>query len=464
MSRNPHTLSWRNEIGRLMRLAGPLIVNNLSIAGMQAADTVMSGRLGATTLAAVAVGASVWFFFFTIGLGVMMAISPIAARHWGAGNPELIGRYTRQGIYLAIAIALVAMVTVRFAVPPLLEVIGIDPGFRELTVGYTQAISYGAVGIFVFLALRFTTEGVGATTPIMITSLVAFALNVFLNYVFMYGKFGFPAMGAVGCGLASAVTMWVIAFVLFAYMAGTRTYRDMQLFTRLGPPRMDALREIIVLGVPIAVTITAEAGLFNAVAVMMGTRGAEITAAHQIAINFAATMFMVPLALSSAITIRVGHELGALEFRRARYAGGFGIFVCGIFMACSALFLFVFRDAVVSLYTDDPVVKGIAISLLFMAAIFQVADGVQIGAAGALRGYKDTRLPMVINTFAYWALGFPLAYLAAVTYVMPPSYIWGGFVLGLTVAAVLLTWRYYLLSARAIESVPVFARDGGQSP
>ncbi|MDJ0938323.1 MAG: MATE family efflux transporter [Woeseiaceae bacterium] len=462
MSRNPNTLSWRNEIGRLMRLAGPLIVNNLSIAGMQAADTVMSGRLGATTLAAVAVGASVWFFFFTIGLGIMMAISPIAARHWGAGNPELIGRYTRQGVYLGIAIALAVMVAVRFAVPPLLEMIGIDPAFRDLTVGYTQAISYGAAGIFVFLALRFTTEGIGATTPIMITSLFAFALNVFLNYVFMYGKFGFPAMGAVGCGLASAVTMWMIAFVLFTYMATSRVYRDMQLFS-FGPPRMDALREIIVLGVPIAVTITAEAGLFNAVAVMMGTRGTEITAAHQIAINFAATMFMVPLALSSAITVRVGHELGALEFRRARYAGGFGIFVCGIFMACSALFLFVFRDAVVSLYTDDPVVKGIAISLLFMAAIFQVADGVQIGAAGALRGYKDTRLPMVINTFSYWALGFPLAYLAAVTYRMPPTYIWGGFVLGLTAAAVLLTWRYYRVSARAIESVPIVARDARQS-
>ena len=448
-------LSWRNETGRLLRLAGPLIVNNLSIAGMQFADAVMAGQLGAATLAAVAVGGSVWFFFFTVVLGILMAISPIAARHYGAGTPEQIGRYTRQGLYLGLFAAVPVMFIAHYAAQPFLEYIGIDPAFRDLTVGYVKAISFGAAGIFTFLALRFTTEGVGKTVPIMLTSLLALVANVCLNYVFMYGKLGFPAMGAVGCGYASAATMWIITIVLFVHMATSSAYRDMQLFSRFSPLRLNELRDIAVLGIPIAVTITAEAGLFNAIALLMGTRGTEITAAHQIAINFAATMFMVPLALSSAITIRVGHELGALELARARYAGAFGIFVCGAFMSVSALFLFVFRDAVVSLYTDDPVVQGIAISLLFMAAIFQVADGVQVGAAGALRGYKDTRLPMVITAFAYWALGFPLAYLAAITYELAPEYIWGGFVLGLSVAAVLLSWRYFRLSREAIETLPV---------
>jgi MATE family multidrug resistance protein len=160
----------------------------------------------------------------------------------------------------------------------------------------------------------------------------------------------------------------------------------------------------------------------------MGTLGPNITAAHQIAINFASTMFMVPLALNSAITVRVGYALGRGDLEYARFAGGFGIFICALFMACTATFLLLFRDAVVSLYTQDVAVKGIAISLLLMAAIFQVADGIQIGAAGALRGYKDTRVPMAINIFAYWIIAFPLAYMAAVTYKLPPNYIWGGFV------------------------------------
>jgi len=213
---------------------------------------------------------------------------------------------------------------------------------------------------------------------------------------------------------------------------------------------MPVLREIFALGAPIAVTITAEAGLFSAVSILIGTRGANITAAHQIALNFAATMFMLPLALSAAITIRTGHALGSGNAAEARTAGMTGILMCIAFMACSALFLLMFRDIVVAMYTNDPSVKEIAISLLLMAAIFQVADGVQIGAAGALRGYKDTRLPMLINTFSYWVLAFPLAYMAAITFKAPPSYIWAAFVLGLTVAAALLTTRFNLLSKRML--------------
>ena len=454
MSQAQHTLSWRNEIVRLLGLSYPLIVNNLSIAGMQFADTVMSGQINAKTLAAVAVGGSIWFFAFTIGLGIMMALSPIAARHFGAGEPELIGRYTRHGIYLAIAFGILVTLTAHQLVAPLLDLIGVDIEFRALTVGYTEAIAWGAPGIFIFLALRFTTEGIGETVPIMFISIFALACNVFLNWVLMYGNLGAPALGAIGCGYASAATMWLIAIIIWIYMMWRPIYRPLGIFTRLSWPRPEVFKEVLVLGVPIAVMVTAEAGLFNAVAVLMGTRGTEITAAHQIAINFAATMFMIPLALSSAITVRVGHELGAGDPHRARYAGRFGIFVCAAFMSCSALFLLVFRDAVVGMYTDDPVVTGIAISLLLMAAIFQVADGVQIGAAGALRGYKDTRIPMLINTFAYWMLAFPLAYLAAVTWVLPPNYIWGGFVLGLSVAALLLTQRFLRISRDMLKVEP----------
>ena len=446
------TENWREEAPALLKLAGPIIVNNLSIAGMQFADAVMAGRLGAESLAAVAVGASVWFFGFAMCLGVLMAISPIAARHFGAGNPELIGRYTRQGMYLGIGFGLILIVLAHFTVQPLLLAVGIDEGFREMTVGYVLAIIPGAPAIFMFLALRFTTEGIGHTRPIMYTSLLSLVCNVFLNYVLMFGHFGAPAMGVVGCGLASAITMWIISLTLALYMMFNSHYRPLKIFSKIAPLRPTELREIVTLGVPIAITITAEAGLFNAVSILMGTRGAAIAAAHQIAINFAATMFMIPLALSSAITIRVGHALGAGNSRAARFSGALGILMCAMFMTVSATFLLIFRDAVVTLYTNDTSVTSIAISLLLMAAIFQVGDGVQIGAAGALRGYKDTRMPMAINIFAYWVLSFPLAYMAAVTFKSPPSYVWGGFVIGLSVAAVLLTWRYRILSSRQLES------------
>ena len=446
------TSNWREEVPALLKLAGPLVVNNLSIAGMQFADAVMAGRLGAESLAAVAVGASVWFFGFAMVLGVLMAISPIAARHYGAEQRELIGRYTRQGMYLGFGIGLLLIALVYLTVAPILRQIGIDDSFRDITVGYTHAIVWGGPGIFMFLALRFTTEGIGRTRPIMYASLFSLVCNVFLNWVFMFGKLGAPALGAVGCGLASAITMWAVMIVLAIHMKVSKHYEPLKIFARVGKLRFDALREIIVLGVPIAITITAEAGLFNAVSVLMGTRGAAIAAAHQISINFAATMFMIPLAMSSAITVRVGHALGSGNSEAARYSGGIGIVMCAIFMSCSAAFLLVFRDAVVGMYTNDPSVTAIAISMLLMAAIFQVADGVQIGAAGALRGFKDTRMPMVINIIAYWVLAFPLAYVATVTYRLAPAYTWAAFVVGLGAAAILLSWRYARLSRNYLEA------------
>ena len=443
--------NWRQEAGALLRLAGPLVINNLAIAGMQFADAVMAGRLGAEALAAVAVGGSVWFLGFTVMLGLTMAISPIAARHFGAGNPSLIGPYTHQGLWLSAVLGISILILAQLLVEPALRFVGIASEFRDLTVSYVRAIMFGAPAICAFLVFRFTTEGIGHTRPIMYTSLLALACNVFLNYVLMFGHFGAPALGVVGCGLASAITMWLIMIVLGTYVRLHPKYRPLQIFARASPIRIPILKEIFSLGTPIALMITAEAGLFSAVSILMGTRSAEITAAHQIAINFAGTMFMIPLALSSAATIRIGHALGATNPVAARFSGLTGILMCAFFMTCTALFLLVFRDAVVSLYTNDPAVQAIAISLLLMAAAFQIGDGVQIGATGVLRGYKDTRVPMAINIFSYWFLAFPLAYLAAITYRLPPQYVWAGFVVGLSVAAILLTGRYLRVSRQYLE-------------
>ena len=440
------TSGRREEAGKIIRVAGPLIVNNLSIAGMQFADAVMAGSIGARELAAVAVGGSVWFLGFTLCLGLMMALSPIAARHFGAGNPALIGRYTRQALWLSLALGLAFIVLMQTLAGSALAYVGVSEEFRDLTLGYSQTIVYGAPAICAFLAFRFTTEGIGQTKPIMYTSLIALVSNVFLNWVFMFGNLGAPAMGAVGAAVASATTMYLIMFVLGFYLYVHPRYRQLEIFVRVAPVRMPVLREILALGTPIAVTVTAEAGLFSAVSIMIGTRGSDITAAHQIAINFASTMFMVPLALSAATTVRVGQALGAGYPSDARFAGYTGILMGGLFMTGSAIFLLVFRDTVVGLYTSDPQVRDIAISMLLMAAVFQVADGVQVGAAGALRGFKDTRVPMVLTTVSYWVLAFPLSYLAAVVYLSPPSYIWGGFVIGLTVAAFVLTWRFNSVS------------------
>ena len=437
---------WRPQARSILRLGGPLIVNYLAVAGMGLADTLMSGRLGASSLAAVAVGHSVWMLNFTACLGILMAISPIIARLYGAGQSRKIGRYTRHGMYLGIVLGVLVLIVGRTLMHAILDVMSIDTGFRDLTLDYTRAVLLGAPGIFVFLALRFTTEGVGYTRPIMFTSVFSLICNVFLNYVLMFGHFGAPALGVEGCGYASAITMWIVAVTLGLYMLLSPRLRGLKIFTRIGQFRPSLFREIIVLGVPISITITAEVGLFSAVSILVGTRGAEITAAHQIALSYASSMFMIPLALSSATTVQVGHMLGAGNPVQARIAGITGITMCAAFMAVSAIVLLVFRDMIVTLYTDDPVVTGIALSLMLVAAIFQVADGIQIGAAAALRAYKDTAFPMAINIFSYWVVAFPLGYMAAITYRLPANQIWAAFIAGLGLAAIFLTWRFNRLS------------------
>lgn len=437
---------WRTQARSIMVLGGPLIINYLAVAGMGLADTLMSGRLGASSLAAVAVGNSIWMLNFTACLGILMAISPIIARLYGAGETRKVGRYTRHAMYLGVVLGIVVVVVGRSLMHTVLEIMSIDTGFRDLTRDYARAVLLGAPGIFIFLALRFTTEGVGYTRPIMFTSVFSLICNVFLNYVLMFGHFGAPALGAEGCGYASAITMWIVAIALGSYMTLSPRLRDLKVFTRLGQFRPALFREIIVLGVPISITITAEVGLFAAISILVGTRGAEITAAHQIALSYASAMFMIPLALSSATTVQVGHMLGAGRPVHARVAGFAGIGMCAAFMAVSALVLLLFGDFIVTLYTDDPVVTGIAMSLMFVAAIFQVADGIQIGAASALRAYKDTAFPMAINIFSYWVVAFPLGYMAAITYRLPANQIWAAFIAGLGLAAIFLTWRYNRLS------------------
>ena len=437
---------WRTQSGAVLRLGGPLIVNYLAVAGMSLADTIMSGQLGASSLAAVAVGGSVWMLAFSGCLGVLMAISPIIARLYGAGEHRKIGRYTRHGMYLGVVMGVVVLFGGRTFAGYVLMAIGIDEGFREITLDYLRALILGAPGILIFLALRFTTEGVGFTRPVMFTSVFSLICNIVLNYVLMFGHFGAPAMGAEGCGYASAITMWLVALALGLYVAFSPRTRGLKIFSRIGQFRPALFREIIYLGIPIAITITAEIGLFSAISILVGTRGVEITAAHQIALSYSSAMFMIPLALSSAATVQVGHMLGAERPHDARTAGIVGILMCASFMAISAVVLLLFRDVIVTLYTDDPIVTGIALSLMLVAAIFQIADGIQIGAAAVLRAYKDMKFPMAINIFAYWVVAFPLAYLAAITYQLPAYQIWMAFIVGLGLAATLMTWRFNRLS------------------
>jgi multidrug resistance protein, MATE family len=432
-------------------LGGPLLGNNLSITGMAFADTVMAGQLGARELAGLAVGVSYYNLCMFVGFGLLMAVSPTVAHAYGADDASGVARYSRQSwwLVLALSVLLVAgMLQVDWALPA----IGISPDILPIAIGYVHAMSWGMPALLAFFSLRYTSEGLGRTKPIMYIGFLGLALNVFGNWVFIYGKLGMPELGAVGCAVATAISLWVMFAAMFLHMRTHRAYRRFDFFARIEAPNPRVLRELVRIGAPIAGSVMAEGGLFVTAALMMGAMGATIVGGHQIALNYAAFMFMMPLAISSATTIHVGHTIGRGDVDRARAAGVLGIAMCAAIMLVSAISIVLFNDQIAALYTTDPAVRDLAAMLLLMAAVFQISDGVQVGAAGALRGFKDTTIPMAMCVFSYWVVGFALAYGLGVRRGGGPVWVWVGLTVGLSVSAVLLVARYLYVSRRSRSS------------
>jgi multidrug resistance protein, MATE family len=449
----PAVKRFATESTALLRLGAPLIVHNLAHMGMQFTDTVMAGRLSPMDLAAVALGANLWMVTFLLAMGTVMAVSPTVAQLIGAGRDRAVGNWVRQGLWLALFLAAIGWLLLRNG-DRLLAAVGIDESVVPLAGDYLSAIAWGLPFLLAYSVLRFTSEGIGHTRPMLFIAVLALPLNAFGNWVLMWGNLGAPQLGAEGCGYASAIIMACMFFALLLYTRLHRVYRPARLFARLDPPSPKRILSLFRLGFPIGIAIFMEGGLFAATALLMGRLGAEVVAAHQIAVNFSATLFMVPLGLAMAITARVGRAVGRGDPEAARYSGLVGMAVCTGFMGLAALFLIFGRSWIAALYTQDPAVATLAMSLLIMAAIFQLSDGLQVGAAGALRGIKDTRIPMFYTVFAYWLIGFPTALAFSVWFDLGPRWIWAGLIVGLSIAAIALSLRFHRMTVNAEKSRP----------
>lgn len=435
----------------IVALGAPLLGNNLSITGMAFADTVMAGQLGAIDLGGLAIGAATFNLFLYLGFGVLMATSPSIAHAYGANDTRKVTAYARQSWWLALALSILLFTGMRQA-EWFLSTIGISQDVLPVAVGYVHAISWGMPGLLAFFSLRYTSEGLGRTKPIMYTGFLGLTVNVIGNWIFMYGKLGAPALGAVGCGVSTAISMWLMFLAMFLHVRAHRAYRPFNFFARIDRPDWPVIGELVRIGAPISGSILAEGGLFVAAALMMGSMGAVTAAGHQIALNYAAFMFMVPLAISSATTIHVGHTLGRGDLAGARNAGLIGIAMCASVMTVSALVILLLNDQIAALYTRDVPVRELAASLLLMAALFQFSDGVQVGAAGALRGFKDTAIPMAMCIFSYWVVGFTFAYYFGVHRGQGPVLVWVGLNVGLTVSAVLLVARFLAVTRARLNA------------
>jgi multidrug resistance protein, MATE family len=433
----------RQEARANLRLALPIIATQFTFMGMGTADTIMAGRYSGEALAAVAVGANVWFLAFIVFMGVLMACSPIVAQRIGAGRaPQDTGDFVRGTALFAVALGLVWMSGMRLAAGPVLDLLALGEPARGYAYDYILAASWSAVPFCLCFVARNVAEGHGLTRVALYAGLAGFGVNVLFDWLLMYGRLGFPEMGPEGCAWASvlaALTMTAVYIVLYLRIAPLRALR---VFRAGLPPMSDEVGEVVRLGVPIAMIVAAESWMFNIGALLMARFGADTVAAHQVAINFAALSFMVPLSVGFATTVRVGQAAGAGDAGAVRLRGQAGIVIGACFALLSASVMASMPGVIVGLYTNVEQVSRLAVQFLYFAAVFQIFDCIQATANGALRGVKDTRVPMVITVAAYWIVGMPLAWWLAFRTGVGPFGVWWGFIVSLALAAAGLGWRF----------------------
>jgi MATE family multidrug resistance protein len=435
----------REEAGMTLKIGLPVIIAQLLQMSMNFVDTVMAGNLSAEDLAAVAVGGAVFIPFMMLAAGILMAVTPIVAQLVGGRNLEEIGVNVRQALWLSLMLAIPVFFLIR-NLEIVMHLLDVTPSLIPIAQGYLDAISWGIFGVCGYMALRFFNEGMSVTRPAMYFAAVGVVVNVIANYIFMYGKLGFPELGAVGCGYASSVVGYVMFAGMLIFTMNHKPYDRFDIFGKFRLPEWSYLKEILQVGIPIGLSSTMEVTMFALVSLLMGSLSAVAVAGHQVAINFSAMTFMVPFGLSTAITTRVGNAIGKGKMHEARHRGYVGIGLATGFMSITAVIMYLFPDVITSMYTQDADVQQVAISLLYMAAIFQISDGLQVSGYGALRGLKDTTIPMVVNFIAYWMAGLPLGYYLGIIQGIGPQGLWMGLIAGLTIAAILHNIRFYVLT------------------
>ena len=428
------------EVRTTGRLALPLVIGHVSAGLVGFVDNVIAGHHGTATLAAVTTGTALMWLPLMVPIGTLVALAAAVSHHDGAGEHERIGPLFRQALWLAVGLGLAMFVFLSLA-PYALAPMGIAPEIVPGARDFLHGIRWGLPAMALFLCMRNLSEGMHWTIPTMVLGFGGLFLLAPLGYALAFGAWGLPELGAGGLGIASAVMMWTQALLFGTYLARSKRFAPLALFSHLEPPRWSKISPLLRTGLPIGVTVLMEGGLFITTALLIARLGAVPAAAHQIAINLSAICFMVPMGLAEATTVRVGHALGRRDgpgvLRAVR--AGYTIVLCT--QLCSALVLTLFHNQIAAIYTNDLAVAGLAGSLLVLAAIFQFPDGIQVMSAGALRGLKDTRVPMVLAAISYWGIGMPLGAGLGLGLGYGPRGMWVGLTVGLTAAAILMGLR-----------------------
>jgi len=442
------TTTLKEKYALLLKIIVPILVSQVAIYLISFFDILMSSRYGTADLAGVSIGSSIWMPTY-IGLsGILLAITPIVSQLVGAKKELAAKKAVQQGIYVAIVLSILIFIVLFLGVDWILGKMNLETSVHAIAKSYIHAMCAGLIPLFLFFVMRCFIDALGQTRVTMIITLLTTPINIVLNYIFIFGKFGAPELGGIGAGVATAITYWLVFLITVWIIAKRVPFEHFCLFHDW--PKFEWLRwkEILIIGVPIGISLFAETSIFSAVTMMMSSFSTAIIAAHQIALNFTSLLYMVPLSISMGVTILVGFEIGANRMHDAKLYSYLCVGTAILFSFISACILFILREPVANMYTTDGKVLEYAGHFLIYAAIFQLSDAIQAPVQGALRGYKDVTMTFVMAIISYWIIGLPVGYLLATHTDFGPFGYWIGLVAGLTTGAITLLIRLLLVQKR----------------
>ena len=405
--------SFRSELKQLFHLMLPILITQFAQAGFGLIDTIMAGHLSAADLAAIAVGVGLWIPVMLLFSGIMIATTPLVAEAKGARNTESL--QPKASLFL-------------------------------------HAIGLGMPAVTMYAALRGYSEALGHPRPVTVISLLALVVLIPLNMIFMYGLGPIPALGSAGCGFATSILQWLMLITLAGYIYKASAYRNTSIFSRFDKINLTWVKRVVQLGLPIGLAVFFEVSIFSTGALVLSPLGEVFIAAHQVAISVTSVLFMIPLSLAIALTIRVGTYYGEKNWASMYQVQKIGLSTAVFFALLTMSFIALGREQIVSVYTQDINVVPVAMYLLWFAMAYQLMDALQVSAAGCLRGMQDTQAPMWITLMAYWVIAFPIGlYLARYTD-WGVAGVWLGLIIGLSIACVLLLSRLYLNTKRLSQT------------
>ncbi|MGV8837120.1 MATE family efflux transporter [Cellvibrio sp.] len=439
-----------HEWKQLAVLGAPILIAQLAQMANGVIDTVMAGHASAEDLAGVAIGASLWVPVLLFFAGVLSALQPTISGHRGAGELHKIMPTTWQGIYIAL-VAMVVMVLLLVNTQPVLRILQLDAVTAAIADSYLDAFAWGVPALLLLTALRGLTDGLGHTRVIMVFSLISTLLNLPLNYIFIYGFdfiiFQLPAMGGIGCGWATSISNWAATLALLIYLNRSTTFKNFHLIGDWVAPAKSEIARLLKLGLPIGFTMFIEVSMFCMIALFLAPLGSTTVAGHQIVLNVTSVLFMLPLSLGMALTLRISFLVGAADHDEARLLARSSLLLAVGISCINAPVLFFGREWLAGLYTSDVSVQQVATTLFMLAALFQIVDVIQVTMINVQRGYKDTKTPMFIMLLSFWGICLPLGYMLTfkdwITAPMGAPGFWMALIAGLTCAALLLTVRMF---------------------